>query len=324
MDTASAPLWLPSLPTLRDALEEGLSRNYRRARVRVVQCPDLVEFGCAWAGLGGAPSIVDVGGEPCAHNPRYRDVSFDTAEIQRAVGHFEGRILGAGMASPTVLGGHCGEVIFNHDTRTAPASRAARVDERQRCRVEAYPSGRFAGLANLYISRGEPGPVLEVEVAHRTGAQASLPLAMRDAIRPLAGKEGREIGLGGVFRIERGRIRAHVMPDYDRIGHAYYDVESERIVSDFLRFFEPVGPGLLCFSVLWTGDPTGGKLDLRPSSEHTHFYHPDDDTMGGHYHYDVTPEDIHCRGWFAPARTVHRVANVYARLRNEGRPQGTS
>ena len=315
MDTTRAALWRPPLEVLRDTLQDGLSRTYRRVDVRVRLCPDLRSLGCAWAGLGGAPCMADIGGEPYAHNPRYRAVRFDTEDILRCAGHPGGQVLGAGMACPTVLGGHCGEVIANHDTRVVPASRAARVDERRQCRVEAYPSGRFAGLANLFISRGEPGPVIEVEVAHRTGDQASLPLAMRDALAPLAGREGREIGLGGVFRVERGQIRAHVMPDYDCIGHEYYDVERERIVSDFLQFFEPVGPDLLCFSVLWTGDPTGGELDLRPSSEHTHFYHPGDDTKGGHYHYDVTPEEVHCRGWFAPAKTVYRVGNVHARRR---------
>ncbi len=315
MDTASATLWSPPLAVLRDALEDGLSRNYRRAAVRVGECPDLRRLGCAWEGLGGAPCLVDVGGEPFAHDPRYRDVRFETEDLLRCAGHPGPQVLGAGMACSTTLGGHCGEVIANHDTRAAPASRAARVDERGQCRVEPYPSGRFAGLANLYLSRGEPGPVVEVEVAHRTGGEGSLPLAMRDALAPLAAEEGREIGLGGVFRVERGQVRAHVMPDYDRIGHEYYDAAHDRIVADFLRFFEPVGPGLLCFSVLWTGDPTGGALDLRPSSEHTHFYHPGDDTMGGHYHYDVTPAEIHCRGWFAPAEIVHRIANVYARRR---------
>ena len=318
MDTASATLWSPPLAVLRDALEDGLSRNYRRAAVRVGECPDLRRLGCAWEGLGGAPCLVDVGGEPFAHDPRYRDVRFETEDLLRCAGHPGPQVLGAGMACSTTLGGHCGEVIANHDTRAAPASRAARVDERGQCRVEPYPSGRFAGLANLYLSRGEPGPVVEVEVAHRTGGEGSLPLAMRDALAPLAAEEGREIGLGGVFRVERGQVRAHVMPDYDRIGHEYYDAAHDRIVADFLRFFEPVGPELLCFSVLWTGDPTGGALDLRPSSEHTHFYHPGDDTMGGHYHYDVTPAEIHCRGWFAPAEIVHRIANVYARRREAG------
>ena len=171
MDTASAALWSPSLGILRDALEDGLSRNYRRVGVRVKQCPDLRRLGCAWEGLGGAPCLVEVGGEPCAHNPRYRDMRFETEEILRYAGHPGRQVLGAGMACPTALGGHCGEVIANHDTRAVPASRSARVDERGRCRVEAYPSGRFAGLANLYLSRGEPGPVIEVEVAHRTGGR---------------------------------------------------------------------------------------------------------------------------------------------------------
>ena len=264
MDTASATLWSPPLAVLRDALEDGLSRNYRRAAVRVGECPDLRRLGCAWEGLGGAPCLVDVGGEPFAHDPHYRDVRFETEDLLRCAGHPGPQVLGAGMACSTTLGGHCGEVIANHDTRAAPASRAARVDERGQCRVEPYPSGRFAGLANLYLSRGEPGPVVEVEVAHRTGGEGSLPLAMRDALAPLAAEEGREIGLGGVFRVERGQVRAHVMPDYDRIGHEYYDAAHDRIVADFLRFFEPVGPGLLCFSVLWTGDPHRRRAGSAP------------------------------------------------------------
>ena len=315
VDVTSAPLWSPSLAVLRDALEEGLERNYRDVGVHVTACPDLREIGCAWQGLGGAPALVDIGGEPYAHNPRYRDVRFDTEDILRRAGHPGPQVLGAGMGCTGILRGHCGEVITNHQMGSTPASRAARVDGAGRCRVEPYRSGRFAGLANLYVSRGEPGPVLEVEVAHRTGEQGSFPLAMRDALAPLTAGNGREIGLGGVFRVEGGGIRSHVVPDYDRVGHEYYDVERELIVAEFLRFFQPVGPGLLCFSVLWTGDPTGGALDLRPASEHTHFYHPDDDTMGGHYHDDVTPETIHCRGWFAPAERLWRVANIYARLR---------
>ena len=318
MDAASAAFWSPPLAVLRDALAVGLSGNYRRVDVQVKRCPDLRRLGCAWEGLGGAPCIVEIGGEPYAHNPRYRDVRFDTEGILRRAGLPGPQVLGAGMACPTTLDGHCGEVIANHAIGTVPASRAARVDDAGRCRVEAYPSGTFAGLANLYVSRGEPGPVLEVEVSRRTGDQGSLPLAMRDAIAPLAGPNGREIGLGGVFRVESGGVRSHVVPDYDCIGHEYYDVERERTVAEFLRFFEPVGPGLLCFSVLWTGDPTGGALDLRPSSEHTHFYHPGDDTMGGHYHYDVTPDEVRYRGWFAPAETVWRIANVFARLRAAG------
>ena len=120
-------------------------------------------------------------------------------------------------------------------------------------------------------------------------------------------------GLGGVFRVESGQIRAHVMPDYGCIPYEYYDVDRDEVIRDFLQFYEPVGPNLLCFSLLWSGDPSGGSLDLRPSGEHTHFYNPDDAGEGGHYHHDVTPDEIRYRGYFAAATSVHRVGNPYRR-----------
>ena len=103
MDAASAALWSPPPEVLRDALADGLARNYRRVEVHVKQCPDLRPIGCAWEGLGGAPCIVDVGGEPYAHNPRYRDVRFETGEILRRAGHPGRQVLGAGMVHPEII-----------------------------------------------------------------------------------------------------------------------------------------------------------------------------------------------------------------------------
>ena len=213
-----------------------------------------------------------------------------------------------------MLGNH--RTIANLDVGVRDGSRVARVDTEGRCLVERYSAGVFSGLANLFVCDGAPGPVLEVEVGHRVGAEGSLPQAMRAALSPLAAAGLGPIALGGVFQVVAGQIRSHVMPDYDCIGIPYYDVHREQVMADFLRFFEPVGPDLLCFSVLWTGDPTGGALDLRPSGEHTHFFHPRDPGRGGHYHYDVTPEAVHYRGWFSPAEAVFRVGNIYARLRS--------
>ena len=315
-DTSSALLSAPPLEALREALVRGLKTNYRDVRVRVLPCPDLRRVGCSWPGLGGSPCIIDIGGEPYAHNPRYRDVQFAVPDVLRCTGLAGTRVLGAGMACPVHTGGHCGEVIANLDVGVSDGSRVARVDEEGRCVVEPYGAGVFAGLANLFVCDGAPGPVLEVEVADRIGAEGSLPQAMRAALGPLAAAGLGPVALGGVFQLLAGQIRSHVMPDFDCIGVPYYDVHREQVVADFLHFFEPVGPGLLCFSVLWTGDPTGGALDLRPSGEHTHFYHPRDPGLGGHYHHDVTPDTVHYRGWFAPAESVHRVGNIYARLRS--------
>lgn len=316
LDTSSALLSALPLQALSEALGHGLKANYRDVRVRVRPCPDLRAIGCAWPGLGGAPCIVDMGGEPYAHNPRYRDVQFAVPDVLRCTGRTGTRVLGAGMACPAHNGGHCGEVIANLDHGVHDASRVARVSADDRCVVEGYGAGVFAGLGNLFVCDGAPGPVLEVEVAHRTGAEGSLPQAMRAALAPLAGAGLGPIALGGVFQLVAGQIRSHVMPDYDCIDLPYYDADRDEVVGDFLRFFEPVGPDLLCFSVLWTGDPTGGLLDLRRSGEHTHFYHPRDPGLGGHYHYDVTPDAVHYRGWFAPADAVYRVGNIYARLRS--------
>ena len=59
--------------------------------------------------------------------------------------------------------------------------------------------------------------------------------------RPLPGAKDARSGLGGVFRVESGGVRSHVVPDYDCVGHEYYDAERERVVVEFLRYFEPRG-----------------------------------------------------------------------------------
>ena len=190
LDTASAPLAPAPLAVMRDAIASGLQATYRDVRVEVKPCPDLRTIGCAWPGLGGTPCIVDIGGEPYAHNPRYRDVRFAVPELQRRIGRDGGRVLGAGMACPAAIAGHCGEVIANLDTRGWDASRVARVARDGRCVVEPYDAALFAGLANLFVSDGAPGPVLEIEVSHRTGAEGSLPQALRAALAPLAAAGG--------------------------------------------------------------------------------------------------------------------------------------
>ena len=275
-DTSSALLSASPLEALRDALARGLQANYRDVCVRVRPCPDLRAVGCAWPGLGGSPCIVDIGGEPYAHNPSYRDVQFAVPDVLSCTGLNGSRVLGAGMACPAHNDGHCGEVIANLDVGVRDGSRVARVDTEGRCLVERYSAGVFAGLANLLVCDGATGPVLEVEVGRRIGAEGSLSQAMRAAMAPLAAAGMGPIALGGLFQLVAGQIRSHVMPDYDCIRTiANYDVYREQVVADFLRFFEPVGPDLLCFSVLRTVDtdrrrpgpaPVRRAHPLRPSA----------------------------------------------------------
>ena len=238
-----AALWSPQLEELAPVLREGLQANYARVDVEVTECPDLRTLGCASRGLCGSPVLLEVGGEPYAHNPRYRHITFDMAEMASDCGQADGDIFGAGMAFPGVLDGHCGEVIATLQASGANRSKVARVGLQQECIVEPYASTRHSGLSNLFLSEGRPGPVIKVSVERRTGTERSFTQALRKSLQShpeIGGDGGRpgslQVGLGGVFVIEAGQIRSHIMPDYECIAHQYYDTEAEEVVADFLRF----------------------------------------------------------------------------------------
>ena len=302
----SAKLWQPTLQEIADALQQGLSQNYKNVSVAVEDCPDLREWGCTAAGMSGNTRILDVGGEAYAHNKSYRDNQFDIPAMAEACGLPGAHIFGAGMACPAMINGHCGEMIASLNPQGENLSKVARVGEDKECIFEDYTARVHSGLSNLYLSDGLPGKVIRIDVATRSGEEASLTQAMRKStIDNLDAAGERQVALGGVFKITGGRVRSHIMPDYNCIGFEYFDEEKNEAFRDFLQFYE-MGPNLLCFSVLWTGDPTGSDLHLRPSGEHTHFYATDGKREAGHYHGDVSPDDVAYTGYFHPAEAVFR------------------
>ena len=306
----SAPLWQPSLQQIATALQKGLSEHYESVSVAVTACPDLRAWGCASEGMSGRTRILDVGGEAYAHNRRFRDTQFNIAAMAESCGLPDGSVFGAGMACPAVLDGHCGEMIASMGLPGNIRSKVARVGRGKECIVEDYGALIHSGLSNLYLCEGSPGPVIELKVSTRIGEEASLTQAMRQSLLDNLDAGGtQQVALGGVFSIAGGRVRSHVMPDYDCIGFEYFDEERNEAFRDFLQFYE-MGPNLLCFSVLWTGDPTGTGLHLRASGEHTHFYANDGKQEAGHYHGDVTPDEIACTGYFHPAERVFRINDL--------------
>ena len=194
----------------------------------------------------------------------------------------------------------------------------ARVGKNKECIAEKYTARKHGGLGNVFYTDGVRGKVIKIKIKGRSGEQGSLPQAMRKALSDnLQIKEKEHIALAGVFRILNGKIKSHVQPDYADIKHEYYDPKQMKCVKDFLEFYEPVGPELQGYSVLWTGDPTGGDLNLRESGEHTHFHSYIKENIAGHYHFDVTPEEIEYEGYFNTASEVHRVNNIYKELSNK-------
>ena len=310
----SAAFQMPELSRVAATLRAGLEHHYASVDVSVVECPDLTKLGAAARGMCGSTRLIEFGGEPYAHNPAYRGTNIDVDDVLRACGMPAAGVFGAGMADTAVNNGHCGELIPDMLAGESNLSRVARVGTDRECIVEPYPSAVCGPIVNLYVSEGRNGEVVRIDVRTRIGEQPSLPQAIRDSLRPIARSQG-HIGMGGFFKVLSGRIRSHVMPDYGCIGFDYYDTDTERVVRDFLQFYDHIGPDLLCFSTLWTGDPTGGDLNLRPSGEHTHFRHVDDAAQqGGHYHGDITPGEVHYLGFFNLAERILRFGDIYADL----------
>jgi len=308
-----------NLEEIAKALQVGLSQNYKIINLEIVDCPNLKNWGCPAEGLSGNQKIIDVGGEPYMHDKRYIGAEFNYEEIAKLIGSEKSYALGAGSGAMSCLEGHCGELIIDDNLITKEnKSIIAKVGKNKECITEKYNGRKHGGLGNIFYSDGKKDKVLKINIKGRSGKQGSLPQAIRAAlINQLNLKNNNHIALGGIFRILKGQIRAHVQPDYEDIKHEYYDPKLMKCTKDFLQFYEPVGPNLQCYSVLWTGDPTEGKLNLRESGEHTHFYDFKNKSCSGHYHFDVTPDEIQYEGYFNTADAVYRVNNIYKELSNK-------
>jgi hypothetical protein len=305
-----------SLEQISEALKKGLQKNYKLVEISIVDCPNLKQWDCPAEGLSGNQKIIDVGGEPYMHDKKLIGAEFDYEEIAKKIGSEKSYALGAGSGAMSCLGGHCGELVINENLLTNESrSIIAQVDENQKCKSSKYTARKHGGLGNIYYSDGKPGKVIKIMIKGRSGKQGSLPQAMRTALKEnLSTENDNHFAVAGVFRILNGKIKSHVQPDYDTIKHEYYDPKQMKCVKDFLKFYEPIGPHFQCYSILWTGDPTGGKLNLRESGEHTHFHSYKGTQDAGHYHFDVTPEEIEYECYFNTPEEVHRVNNIYKEL----------
>ena len=162
----------------------------------------------------------------------------------------------------------------------------------------------------MYGSQGLPGPVIRVSCHVRTGADNPI-TCMRKALISQYGSD-RMIGIGGVFQIQEGTIKRHVMPNFPN-----KDLLDMAQVNEWLKFYHvPLTSSnpATCLSVFVNADP----LNLGLRLDHTHFYqgHSAESSAGldghgtghgGHYHYDTSPEIVKYVGYFSPAQYLARV-----------------
>ncbi|XP_041456123.1 ester hydrolase C11orf54-like [Lytechinus variegatus] len=292
-------LVVPELDELSRVLQEGLKICFETAEVNVVDCPDLTQqpFTLAAPGLCGNPRLADVGGVPYLVPLAQKEKKYNLDTVAEHVDLPGAFMLGAG-AGPFDTVGTNSEMITNIRTKSAEqeGDNQTRIsliipEDGSFC-LKKSPCRDFQLLGNFLATEGKPGKVLEVKCQARRGPDNFVSV-MRFILHKHYGKD-KFLGLGGVFLIEEGKAKIHIMPDFSRTP-----LNSEEDVNKWLKFFEFNAP-LICCSVFVSHDP---GMDLR--IEHTHcFSHHG---QGGHYHYDVTPKTVSYRGYFVPAEWMYRI-----------------
>lgn len=181
---------------------------------------------------------------------------------------------------------------------TGCACRFAYVDEttgEARWR-EQENDDRFGLMGNFYLSQNERGKVIKIHVKRRIGKQ-NYTEAIRAVMLARYGTD-RPVSMGGVFYINSGSAKLHVMPKH------WPDEPSTdaSVNNEWLRYYNITKHPLVCLSVFHSYDP-GYNLRM----EHTHCYNLDTEDEAGHYHYDITPETVEYEGYFNVAERVYRL-----------------
>ncbi|CAG7930120.1 unnamed protein product [Penicillium olsonii] len=307
----------PPLDELAAIIQKALLSNFKTASATVVQCPDLKKppFNLAASGLSGNPRIADIGGQGNLFPRPILDAKYSLLNLARdmELSPNAGFILGAGAAPFQDIGRNA-ELAPNLSWRSNDptasfenpnslsvdnGSRVIQVEENREPICEHAKSTNCALMANLYGSDGDAGPVLKIKARARTG-EKNFTDCIRLGLRDVYG-DSRPLSLGGVFILESGKARFHIMPDFPAEDQLPFRdrLELEKEWLSYHVFEAPV----VCLTVMHSADPEG--LGLR--MEHTHCFEADGDRKGGHYHYDVGEDEVGYEAYFDVASVVYRI-----------------
>lgn len=154
---------------------------------------------------------------------------------------------------------------------------------------------RFGLMGNFYLSQNKQGKVLKIHAKKRIGKE-NYTEAIRAVLLAKYGPD-KPISMGGVFLINSGSAKLHVMPK-----HWPEEPSNDEIIDKWLQFYNIKKHPLVCLSVFHSHDP-GYNLRM----EHTHCFNLETQAEAGHYHYDVTPDTIEYEGYFNIAERVYRL-----------------
>jgi hypothetical protein len=150
---------------------------------------------------------------------------------------------------------------------------------------------RTALLGNLYVCEGNPGKVLKVHCKKRTGDENFIS-AMRLTLANHFTDQ--TVALGGVFIMKEGKAKQHVMDQFSKTP-----IHTDEELNNWLKFFHMSAP-LIALGTFVTDE---ADLDLRVQHFHSFSKHGD----AGHYHYDVTPDEVEYEGYFNVGSRIVRI-----------------
>ena len=287
-------LHVPTLEEVRNSVQAGLAKNFAQVSVDVVDCPDLTSppYSLAGKGLSGSARVADVGGVPNLMPLVDRTKIYDMSKLAEVMELPDAFIVGAGAGPFNYVGVNSemvGNVVTGRQARNE--SRIIKI-ENDNYKLQNLPKeeNKCGLLFNMFASEGLPGKVLRVRASKRTGEEDFVS-AMRKGLNDSF--HGNTVALGGVFRLNKGSVKCHVMPDFSKTP-----LQDDDAVNNWLRFFSMPAP-MVFASVFVSQDPGWG---LR--IEHSHGYGKD---YGGHYHYDTTPETVEYEGYYNVAEYLYRI-----------------
>ncbi|XP_064459199.1 ester hydrolase C11orf54 homolog [Ornithodoros turicata] len=295
LDVKKHTLYTPSLEEVAKVLNDGLKGYFKKVDVAVTDCPDLRRkpFMLASEGICGRPRLSDVGGVPYLIPMARTEKIYSINDVMKCVELPDGFVIGAGAGPHHIVGVNC-EMMHNMKCGPNAVSNThyAKIED-EKCALGTLPPEKceFCLMANLLVSEGKPGKVLRVSAKHRIG-EDNFVNSMRKILNKKYGAN--PVGLGGVFVIQQGKAKLHVMPHFSETPLVTNDD-----VNKWLKFFNMSAP-LVCLSTFLSHDP---GWDLR--IEHTHCF--SDHGEGGHYHYDVTPTEVEYLGYFNIAEFMYRI-----------------
>merc|ERR1712018_525822 len=101
-------------------------------------------------------------------------------------------------------------------------------------------------MGNFFISSGKPGKVIDVKASKRIGA-LNMMSCLRETLNTHYGTQ--PVGLGGVFVMQSGKAKIHVMPDFSPCP-----LNSSEEINNWLKFYDMPAP-LVCLGHLISHDP---------------------------------------------------------------------